>query len=63
MDKVRKGNMMSALREEVIEGITNQASISGIASVASEAGVSVATVYNFLARKNFNKKLIDWYFK
>ena len=59
MNRSENIKSLVGLREEVIEAIRNE-EIEPV-KIAYEAGVSVATVYNFLKGKAFNTKIIEWY--
>lgn len=50
---------MVQIREDIVEAI--KAANIEVVTIAYEAGVSPATVYNFINRKSYNQKIIDWY--
>ena len=50
---------MVQVREDIVEAIKS-ANIE-VVTIAYEAGVSPATVYNFINKKSYNQKIIDWY--
>ena len=50
---------MVQIREDIVEAI--KAANIEVVTIAYEAGVSPATVYNFINKKSYNQKIIDWY--
>ncbi len=59
MKKTEKIGSLSVLRDEII-AMVEEGKITAL-QIAYEAGVSQPTVYAFLANKNLNVKIIDWY--
>lgn len=59
MKKTEKIGSLSVLRDE-ITAMVDEGKITAL-QIAYEAGVSQPTVYAFLANKNLNVKIIDWY--
>ena len=56
--KKLKGASPEEIRKEIVEVIKDISPIQ----IAYEAGVSIPTVYSFIAGKNFNKKIIEWFY-
>lgn len=59
MKKTKKIDSLSVFRDEVVAMV--EAGEATAMQIAYEAGVSLPTVYGFLAGKNLNVKIIDWY--
>ena len=49
--------------EEMRDRIVTEIQKKGIdpVQIAYESGVSQSTVYNFLGKRSFNKRIVDWY--